>query len=87
MASLVVIAQADSPANRWLSEHPLVLGLLFLAIGGALLISGVVALRSGVTHDKWGNELRGGLGQSISLLRLVAGVGLCIFAIYKIIGG
>jgi len=73
--------------NRWLDENPLVLGLLFLAIGGALLYFGVVGLQRGATQDKRGNEVEGGMATTLSVVRLVAGAGLCCFAIYKIVAG
>ena len=60
MNVFMLLAQrgADSPANKWLAEHPLVLGLIALAIGAALAGSGVYGLRKGVAHDKYGNEVK-----------------------------
>lgn len=85
---IVLLARRGSEGiNKWLGENPLVLGLIFLAIGLALIGSGVYELRKGVAHDKYGNEVRGGLGKATSILRLVAGGGCCLFAIYKLIAG
>ena len=89
MNVFMLLAQrgADSPANKWLAEHPLVLGLIALAIGAALAGSGVYGLRKGVAHDKYGNEVQGSMGQLMSILRIVFGVAACGFGIYKMVAG
>lgn len=89
MYYFVLLAQrgADSDANRWLNEHPAVLGLIFITIGIVLGGSGAYELKQGVAHDKYGNEVHGGMGQSLSILRIVAGAGVCIFGLYKLIAG
>lgn len=89
MNSLKVLAQrgADSPANKWLNENPLVLGLIAIAIGAALAGSGAYEMRKGVAHDKYGNEMRGGLGMSLSVTRIVAGLAFCGFGLYKMVAG
>ena len=58
---------ADSPVNKWLGEHPVVLGIIFLVIGGALALSGVYELWQGVARDKDGTEIRGFTGQVIAV--------------------
>ena len=78
---------ADSPINKWLGENPIILGLIFLALGGVLAFSGVYELRKGVARDKYGNEIRGGMGKTVAMIRVIAGVLLCGFAIYKMVGG
>jgi uncharacterized membrane protein len=87
--SLLLLAQrgANSPVNRWLAEHPIVLGLIFLAIGLVLLLSGLYELRKGVAHDKYGNEFEGGTAMFMSVIRIVGGLVACGFAIYKMING
>jgi hypothetical protein len=89
MNRLSLLAQrgADSPANKWLKENPLILGLLFLAIGAVLAGSGFYELRKGVAHDKYGNEIKGGLGRFTSLIRIVAGAAAGVFGVYKMIAG
>ena len=82
-----LLADRNSPANKWLREHPLVLAAGMAAIGATLLYFGVVGLRSGVTRDKYGIELRGGLAKFSSLARTVAGIGLICTAIYISIFG
>ena len=86
MFSIQLLAQ-QTEADKWLDKNPLVLGLIFLAIGGLLVMYGVKELKSGVAKDKYGNEITGGFGKLIAGVRLLAGIGLCIFAIYKMIGG
>ncbi len=89
MNSLVTFARrgADSPINQWLNDNPLVLGGIMLAIGALLLGSGVYELRSGVTHDKRGNVIPGGMGKFTSILRIVCGLGVCGFGLYKLMAG
>ena len=89
MNKLSLLAQrgADSPANKWLSENPLVLGLLALLIGAVLAGSGVYELRKGVSRDKYGNEIKGGLGKFTSILRIGFGGAACMFGVYKMIAG
>ena len=86
MISPLQLAQQTN-ADKWLDKNPLVLGLIFLAIGGLLVMFGVKELKSGVARDKYGNEITGGFGKLIAGVRLLAGIGLCIFAVYKMIGG
>ena len=89
MNKLLLLAQrgADSPANKWLKENPLVLGCLFLLIGAVLAGSGVYELRKGVSRDKYGNEIKRGLGKFTSILRVVVGGAACVFGVYKLIAG
>ena len=89
LTDLILLAQdgAKDNANQFLDDNPLVLGLIFLLIGGLLAFFGVKELKSGVARDKYGNEITGGLGKGIALMRLVLGIGLCGFAIYKMLMG
>ncbi len=79
--------RGNDAANEWLNDNPIVLGLIFLAIGAALVISGVYELQRGVTRGKYGEEISGGLGKFTSIVRVVAGVGCCLFAVYKMVAG
>jgi len=87
--SLLFLAQrgADSPANKWLNENPLVLGLIAIAIGVALAGSGAYEMRKGVAHDKYGNEIPGGLGKFTSVIRIVTGVAARGYGLYKMVAG
>jgi uncharacterized membrane-anchored protein len=78
---------ADSPINKWLNENPLVLGLLSLMIGSVLAGSGIYELRTGVSRDKRGNEIKGNLGKFTSILRIAIGTAACVFGIHKAIAG
>ena len=73
--------------NQWLGEHPMVLGLLFLVIGLAVGGWGVYELMTGVSYDKRGNQMSGGMGKFASIVRIVAGAGCIGFALYKIVIG
>ena len=89
MTGLKLLAQrgADSPANKWLNENPLILGLIAFVIGAVLAGSGAYELQKGVAHDKYGNEIKGGLGAFTSVIRIVAGAAACVFGVYKMIAG
>ena len=78
---------ANSDINRWLGENPMILGLIFLVLGIAIGGYGLFELKSGVARDKYGNEISGGMGKALAILRIVAGVGCCGFAIYKMVAG
>ena len=78
---------ADSPANKWLNENPLVFGLLALLIGAAVAGSGIYEIRKGVSHDKYGVEIKGGFGKVASILRVVVGTGFAVYGVYTMIAG
>lgn len=86
---LVLLARrgADSPMNQWLNEHPVVAGLLFMAIGAVLAGSGLWELKRGVAHDKYGNAMTGGTASFVSMVRIVGGIGAFIFGLYKLATG
>jgi uncharacterized membrane-anchored protein len=89
IVSLLMLAQrgAKSPVNQWLDENPLVLGLIAILLGAVLAGSGVYELKKGVAHDKYGNELRGGMGNFASIIRIGAGRAAGVFGIYKMVVG
>jgi uncharacterized membrane-anchored protein len=84
---LLVRSDANSPINKWLNENPLVLGLLSLMIGIVLAGSGIYELRQGVSRDKYGNEIKGGLGKFTSIIRIAIGTAACVFGAHKMISG
>jgi len=77
----------NSEINQWLGENPLFLGLIVFSIGSVLALSGVWELKKGVAHDKYGNEIKGGMGRVIAIIRLVFGSGFAIFGLVKIVAG
>ena len=89
MNKILLLAQrgTDSSVNKWLNENPLVLGLIAILIEAVLACSGIYELRKGVARDKYGNEIKGGLGKFISIVRVVAGGAACLFGVYKMIAG
>jgi hypothetical protein len=78
---------SDSAVNQWLADNPFMLGVIFIVIGGALAAYGFFELRSGVARDKYGNEIGGGLGRGLAIMRVVIGLGCAGFAIYKMVAG
>ena len=87
MSHFALLADANDPMNVWLTEHPVVLGLITIAIGALLFYFGYAGLQSGTTKDKWGNQMEGGMASMISIVRCVAGAGACLFGLYKMIAG
>lgn len=83
----LLIADRNSPANKWLRENPLVLASGMGVLGLVILYFGVMGLRSGVTRDKYGNQLSGGVATFSSVVRLIFGIGLVCTAIYISIFG
>lgn len=73
--------------NKWLGEHPAVIGLIALAIGAVALIWGIVELRSGVATDKRGKDHTGATAKALAITRIVIGSIICLFGLYKIIVG
>ncbi|MEI7688283.1 MAG: hypothetical protein WCL32_25030 [Planctomycetota bacterium] len=80
---MTLLAQQRRDANEWLARTPLVLVLGALALGLALVGWGVAGLLSGRAKSKWGAEFEGNKAAVISIVRLVAGVGLLAFGVYK----
>ncbi|PHR95376.1 MAG: hypothetical protein COA78_30290 [Blastopirellula sp.] len=85
--SLFAQRGADSPANQWLNDNPLVLGGIAILLGLALAGYGLFELKRGVAHDKYGNEMRGGLGKFSSIIRVVFGCAAILFGLYKMVAG
>ena len=86
-ATTLLAQQTRDGINQWLDENPMVLGSLFLAIGGVLTAYAIAGLKSGKTRGKYGREHEGGSAQFLSIVRLLAGLGFCGFALYKMFGG
>ncbi|WP_254507221.1 hypothetical protein [Anatilimnocola floriformis] len=84
---MTLLLARNEEINQWLNEHPLVLGLIFLALGALLGGWGIRELMTGVAHDKYGNAMTGGMGQMLAIVRIVGGVGCIGFALYKIAFG
>jgi len=80
-------AEKQTAINQWLSDNPLVVGLILLVIGGVIAISGLWELRHGVGHDRLGNEVEGERGKTIATIRLVGGLGVCAYGVFRMIAG
>jgi hypothetical protein len=85
MSLIPLLADRNEAINQWLDQNPLVLGLIFVALG--LLIGGWGAyeLKTGVASTKRGKSLSGTQGQALSIIRIVAGVGCLLFGLYKLL--
>ena len=87
MHYLALFADQNDAANQWLAEHPMALGLIFLAIGLVIGGWGVFELMTGVSRGKRGNVVDGASGKMLSIVRIVAGAGCILFALYKMFVG
>jgi len=83
----VYLLARNEEINRWLDEHPLVLGGGAAVIGLILAAYGVSALMTGKATDKWGRELQGGHAQFMGIIWLVFGAICLLFGGYKILVG
>jgi len=73
--------------NRWLGEHPTVLGGGAVLIGGLLLAFGVYALMTGRSQGKWGHQLEGPMAYLHGALLAGFGGLAILFGLYKIVVG
>jgi hypothetical protein len=85
MKYFVLFAQRNEEINQWLDQNPLVLGLMFIAIGVVVGGWGIYELATGVSHSKRGKVVTGNQGKILSLIRIVAGVGCILFGLYKMV--
>jgi hypothetical protein len=87
MTNFVFFLARNEEINKWLNEHPLVLGLIFLVLGCALGGWGIHEFRTGVAHGKWGTQFSGGTAKLLAIVRIVAGAGCLLFGLYRIAFG
>ena len=87
MIRLLLLADRNDEINEWLGQHPMVLGLIFLAIGLVVGGWGLYELSTGVAHSKRGKEVTGDTAKMLAIVRIVAGAGCLLFALYKILLG
>jgi len=73
--------------NRWLNEHPAVLGAGALLLGLVLLGFGIKDLVTGKARGKWGEEMTGGMAAMMGIVRLVAGLGITGFGLFMLVKG
>jgi hypothetical protein len=73
--------------NKWLDEHPAVLGAGAIALGGLLLAFGIRALLTGRSHAKYGIELQGPVAYAHGGVLALIGGGIVLFGLYKLVTG
>ncbi len=87
MTQLHLLLARNEELNKWLGEHPMVLGGIFVALGLALGGSGIYESRTGVTRDKYGNVVTGAWGKMLTNIRILGGIACIAFGVYKLIIG
>jgi hypothetical protein len=75
----------NEAANKWLAEHPAVLGAGAIGIGALLLFFGISALISGRSTDKWGREHQGGTAYLVGGIQTLFGAGATLFGLFKLV--
>ncbi|MEZ6064571.1 MAG: hypothetical protein R3B90_02425 [Planctomycetaceae bacterium] len=84
---LFLLAERNEEINKWLSQNPVVLGLIFLAIGAAVGGWGLYELSTGVAYSKRGKATTGNTAKTLAIVRIVAGAGCILFGLFKIVLG
>lgn len=80
-----LFAQGRGAVNEWLDRNPMVLSAGSLFLGLLLIGWGVAGLMSGKARSKWGTQFEGNQANILSIVRLVAGIAVCLFGIYKMV--
>lgn len=83
----MIVFARNEEINRWLAEHPVILGLLALVLAIVLLAIGIVSLLTGRAPTKRGPDLEGGQAKAMAIVWLVAGGACLLFALFKIVTG
>lgn len=73
--------------NKWLEEHPAVLGGGAIAIGLVLLGFGVVALLTGRSTGKYGHKMQGPMAYAHGGIMAAFGALCILFGLYKMVAG
>ena len=87
LSDVQIFARRNDALNQWLGQNPIVFAGLFMGIGGLLLYFGVRDLRRGVTRDKRGREVSGGMATLISVVRIIGGVVAAGFGLSRLVMG
>jgi hypothetical protein len=78
---------SNEEANEWLKQHPAALGAIFLLLGLAVGGYGIFELSKGVAYNKFGKEVKGPQAKVASIVSIVAGAGLILFGLFKLMAG
>jgi hypothetical protein len=82
-----MLVAAKTEMDRWLAEHPLVLGGCALALGAILLGFGLKDILTGTARTKWGGQVTGGTAQFYGIVRAAGGAICMLFGLYKLLEG
>jgi hypothetical protein len=77
----------NEEANRWLAEHPVVLGAGAMVIGLVLVALGAVSMLTGRAPTKRGRDLEGTNARIMAFVWLGFGGLALLFGIFKIVTG
>ncbi|PQO36663.1 hypothetical protein [Blastopirellula marina] len=87
MHLLLLLADAKDDFNRYLDEHPMVLGAAALVLGLLVAGWGTISLITGKTRDNYGRKMEGAWVPVVALFRIFFGCAAVVFGIYKMIVG
>jgi hypothetical protein len=73
--------------NKWLTEHPLVLGGGSVVLALILIGLGIWSLLTGQAPTKRGPDLEGGQAKAMAFVWLGFGALCLLFGLYKIVSG
>ncbi len=83
--SKMLVLARNEEVNRWLEQNPAVLGGGAIVLGGVLLGFGVRDILTQQATGKWGVKHTGGMAVFTGAVRAIAGAGLCLFGLYKLL--
>ncbi len=87
MQFLLLLADAKDDFNRYLDEHPMVLGAAALVLGLMVAGWGTVSLITGKTRDNYGRKMEGAWVPFVAIIRIFFGLAAVVFGIYKMLFG
>jgi hypothetical protein len=82
-----LFADRNEEINKWLAEHPVVLGACAVLIGLMLVGLGVSVFITGKAVTKKGPDLEGGQAKAMGYVWLGFGVAAILFGLYKAVAG
>jgi hypothetical protein len=82
-----LVPGGNGPLNQWVDENLLAVGIALVCIGSLMALVGFRGVRRGAIADRNGLLWLGRLIRGLSLVRMLAGIALVAFGLYKLVSG